>query len=195
MASPIVRNLQALDLEEKILNGAAFLTLVGLFLPWISGEWMGGESRLHTGFGFFTSFLGFATFLIVATVLAITVVPACGGPVLVKKRHRDLVRLCLAAQSSILVISMLSVLTRITFEFPRLEIRFGVYVSLIGSVVMALYAFLRLQEFRRQQSQAVFHHPEAVAPKPAEEQENFANPIPPPPPPPAPKAEDHRLFP
>jgi len=193
MASPILRNLQALDLEEKILNTAALVALAGLFLPWISGEWMGGETVLHSGFGFFTSFLGIATLLLLGTILSITIVPVCGGPIVVKKKLKDVVRLCLALQGAVLILATLSVLTRITLEFPRLEIRFGIYVTLVGALITSLYAFLRLQEFRRHQPQAMFHHPEAhpIAP---EEHESYAPP-PPPPPPPAPKVEDHRIFP
>lgn len=194
MANRIIQGLKTLDLEERILNGAAGVAILGVFMPWISGEWLGTEESVsYTGFGFFTAFLGICAFLLLVATLTITLVPALGGPVLVRKRHRDIVRLILCSQAAVLTLASLSVLTRITFEFSRMEIRFGVYVTIIASCVAALYAFLRFQEFRREMSQGFFRHPEDKA-APPEKKEVIATP-PPPPPPPAPEAEEHRLYP
>ncbi len=194
MANRIIQSIKTLDLEERILNGAVCVAILGLFMPWITGEWLGTEeASSYTGFGFFTAFLGFCVFLLLAVTLALTLVPALGGPVLVRKRHRDLVRLILCSQAGVLTLAALSVLTRITFEFSRMEIRFGIYVTIIGSIVAALYAFLRFQEFRREMAQGFFRHPEDHA-APPEKKEDRAPP-PPPPPPPAPEAEEHRLYP
>jgi polyferredoxin len=79
MASAITRALQALEMEEKILNAALLMALSGLFLPWVSGEWLGEDAVSHSGFGFFTSFLGVAIFLLLVFLLAITFLPLFGG--------------------------------------------------------------------------------------------------------------------
>lgn len=194
MSNRIIQSIKALDLEEKVLNGSACLAIVGTFLPWFSGEWLGAEaSSTFSGFGFFTSFLGLCVFLLLITTVCIVLVPALGGPVIVKKRHRDAVRLILSSQAAVLTLAALSVLTRITFEFSRMEIRFGIYLTLIGSLIAALYSFLRLQEYRRLHERGFFRHPEDTAPPP--EQEAVVAPPPPPPPPPAPEADEHRLYP
>lgn len=183
-----------MEMEDKILNSAAAVAIIGLFLPWIGGEWLGDEDEVaHIGFSFFTSFLGIGIFLLLAFTLAVALVPLFGGPVVVKKRYRDLTRLICTSQALVLTLAALSVLTRVTFQFARLEVRFGIYITLIGSLVAAIYAYLRFQEFRRQSSQAIFHHPEA-AELPHEKSETFVAP-PPPPAPPAPAAEDHRILP
>ncbi len=193
MVTRVLRVISTLDLEEQILNSGAMIAMVGVFLPWLSGEWLGGDEVIYSGLGFYTSFLGLVIFLLHAFILLITAVPLTGGPVLIRKRYRELVRLCAALQATILVLAALSVLTKVTFEFSRMEVRFGIYVCLIGSLVAVLYAFLRLQEQRRSQVQELFHHPEDFSVPPAREGAAVPPP-PPPPPPPAPEPEEHRIF-
>ena len=73
-----------------------------------------------------------------------------------------------------------------------MEIRFGIYVTLVGSLVATLYAYLRFQEQRKSSVQELFHHPEDSEQVP---ERNESAPVPPPPPPPpAPEPEEHRLF-
>lgn len=192
MTSHFVRKLLALELEEKILNGGAVLCLIGVFLPWIGVEKLGGIYESNSGFGSYTSFIGIVVFGISLFILLVTFIPLTGGPILVRRRYRELVRLCLAAQATILVLAALSVLIKVTFEFSRMEIRFGIYVSLIGSLVALLYAFLRFQEQRRSDVQELFHHPEEQG-KPVDKEDFVEVPPPPPPPPPSP-IEDHRTY-
>lgn len=195
MPSRILKSLGTLELEEKILNSAATVALISVFFPWLSGEWLGADSTTYTGFGFFTSFLGLCIFLLLAFTVAMAISPAVGGPVIIRKRSRDLVRLCVVSQATVLVLAVLSVLTRITLEFSRLQVRFGIYVTLVCCLVTLLYAFLRYQEHRRELTQAIFHHPEDRALPPEKEEHPATPPPPPPPPPPAPAAEEHRLYP
>ncbi len=193
MPQRIIRTVNSLESEEQFLNGGAILAIIGVFLPWMSGEWLGGDSITYSGFGFYTSFLGLMVFLLALFILLITVVPLLGGPVIVKKRRREIVRLCLSSAATLLVLSALSVLMKVSFEFTRMELRFGIYVTLVGSIVTLVYSLLRFQEQRRSMGQELFRHPED------EEipvgQENLFTPPPPPPPPAAPEPEDHRLYP
>jgi hypothetical protein len=160
----MLRNLQSLELEERILNAGAVVAAVSVFLPWMSGEWLGGDTLTFSGFGFYTSFLGFTIFLLNAFLLALTLVPLAGGPILIKKRHRELIRLLLSAEASLLVLACLSVLTKVTFEFSRMEVRFGIYFCLVGNLVTLFEAFLRFLEQRKTSVQELFHHPEDVGP-------------------------------
>lgn len=186
------RFLHALDLEERILNAAVLFALVSIFFPWLSGEWLGGDPVLYSGFHFFTSFIGIIVFLLHVTLLSITLVPALGGPVFIKRRYREIVRLYLASQTTILVLAALSVLTKVTYE-SRVEIRFGIYFTLVGSLVATLYSFLKWQEQRKQEVQELFHHPEDH--QPLGERSESSLPLPPPPPPPPPlEPEEHHLH-
>ncbi|MBI1813191.1 hypothetical protein HY285_03945 [Candidatus Peregrinibacteria bacterium] len=192
MPSRVRHAITNLELEEKILNGGLLVAILGLFFPWLSGQWLGDESVTYTGFGFYTSFLGTAVFLLLLSTVLITGLPLCGGPSLVKKRRREIVRLCLTSQATVLTFAMLSVLTKITFEFSHMQVRFGISITIIGCLIALLYAFLRLQEQRRSQSHELFHHPENSH---TPEKRESSLPPPPPPPPPAPEPENHRLYP
>lgn len=203
MQPRFLRALSILDVEEKILNGSALLGMLCVFFPWISGEWLRSDTitsvsfnfnASFNGFGFFTSFMGFTVFLLFGAIVTITLAPLLGGPVIVKKRYREYVRTSLSALTTVLVLAALSVLTNVTFEFSRMEVRFGIYLTLIASIVTLIYASLRLFEQRRAQVQELFHHPEDVH-TPDTRRENAPPPPPPPPPPPAPEPEEHRLYP
>ncbi len=188
-----LRTVNSLESEEQFLNGGALLALLGMFLPWMSGEWLGGDSITYSGFGFYTSFLGLMVFLLELALLLITLIPLLGGPVIIKKRQREVLRLCLSSAATLLVLSALSVLMKVSFEFTRMELRFGIYVTLVGCIVTLVYSFLRFQEQRRMTGQELFRHPEDE--EIPTSQENLFTPPPPPPPPKAPEAEDHRLYP
>lgn len=183
MASRWIRAWTALDLEERFLNGGCLLSLVGVFLPWISGEWLGGDNVTYKGVQFYTAFLGIAVLLMQLFVLLITVVPVTTGTTILPRKSQETVRFWLTAQSTILLLAALSVLTKVTFEFSRIEIRFGVYVALVGSIVATIYAFLRFQQARKAGAQEIFRHPDDV---PAPVQARAARPVPQPPPPPPP---------
>lgn len=192
MASRFLRSLQLLELEERILNGASLLALVGVFLPWISGEWLGGDTVTYSGLHFYTSFLGLTVLLLHIFILAITIIPLTGKQSFLKRRQKDVVRLCVAMLAAMLVLAALSVLMKVTFEFSRMEVRFGIYISLIGSIVTAIYSFIKYQEQRRQDVQDLFHHPEDSTVLPGDRKDSaLSTPPPPPPPPPLPPEEHH----
>jgi hypothetical protein len=158
----IVGRILALELEEKILNGAALLAFICVFLPWVGGEWLGGKTVTFNGLGFFTSFIGLTILLIMTFILLITVIPMTGGPTLVKRKHKDFVRLLSSLLATILTIAIWSVLTKFTFEFSRLQIHMGLYGTLIGSIVCSLYSFLKIQDSRKSEVKDIFGHEEEL---------------------------------
>lgn len=188
-----MRMWHGIDLEERILNAAAIVGMASIFFPWISGEWLGGDEVSYTGTSFYTSFLGVIVFLMLLVIVASTLSPMLGGPIILKRRYKDITRLLLSAQATILVLASLSVLTKITYEFTRMEIRFGIYLTLVGCLVATLYSFLRWQEHRKDEDQEVFHHPEDTGP--VEDIVESGIPPPPPPPPPPPlEPEEHPMH-
>lgn len=160
----MLRALKSLDIEERILNTGCLVALAGVFLPWISGEFRGAEVVTHSGFEFFTSFLGTTVFLLHTFLLVLFIIPLAGGPHLIRKRYQEILRLLISIQATLFTVAALSVLTVATFEY-RMEIRFGIYITLIGSVVVNIYAFLRWQEQRRKEVHDLFHHPEDPTPQ------------------------------
>lgn len=189
MSLRVLNGLQHLDLEERILNASSLVALIGVFLPWMSRE-LEGRQAVFSGIGFFVREISIVILLLHVFVLAVTLVPLCGGPHILRKKYEHVVRLAASLQAVILAGAAFTVLLHATFEFYRTEIRFGIYVTLVGGIVAALEAFLKWQEQRRGEVQSFFHHPEQLA-VPAERKESILPPPPPPPPPPPLPPEDH----
>ncbi|MBT7337847.1 hypothetical protein HN801_04020 [Candidatus Peregrinibacteria bacterium] len=154
----IVGRILALELEEKILNGAALVAFISVFLPWVGGEWLGGKTVTFNGLGFFTSFIGLTILLIMTFILLITIIPITGGPTLIKKKNKDYARLLASILATVLTIAIWSVLTKCTFEFSRLQIHMGLYGTLMGSIVCSLYSFLKIQDGRKSEVKDIFLH-------------------------------------
>ena len=162
MASQFIRKLASLELEEKIFNTGALVALIGIFLPWIGGKLslIDDKTTTYTGIGFYTAFIGMATAGLLLYLLAITVIPLMSGNQIIKRGHKDVVRLGISSLSTILILASLSVLMKVTFTSPGMEVRFGIYVALIGSMVATLYAYLAFQEHRKKEVHSLFHHEE-----------------------------------
>jgi hypothetical protein len=188
--SSLWQRVRHLDLEEQILNISAFVAAIGVFFPWAGGQLLGSDTVTYSGLGFYSAFLGIAVLIINVFLILVTFVPLFGGPVLLKKQYKEHIRFFLSMQSTVLILAALSVLMKVTFEFSRMEVRFGVYVSLIASLVVLLYSFLRLQEQRKTSVEQFFRYPDEHAP--ASEDVMEPSNIPPPPPPLEP--EDHHLH-
>lgn len=162
MAMQILRKIKGLEFEEKILNGSLLLALVGIFFPWIGGKpsLIDESSRIFTGLGFYTGFIGLMVLGLIVYTLLITIVPLTSHTTLLRKNHKNIVRLSTTTLATILTFAALSVLYKVTFEAPGLEVRFGVYLSLVGNMIATLYAFLSFQEEHRKNVREIFHHPE-----------------------------------
>src|SRR3989344_6175126 len=69
MVSRMQRMWTSLDLEERIINGAALFALISVFFPWMSGEWLGGDVVTYSGFSSYTSIIGMAIFLLLLAIV------------------------------------------------------------------------------------------------------------------------------
>jgi len=116
----------------------------------MGGEWL-GRPVTFTGLGFFTSTIGAVIILLLASILLITGIPLAGSSEVIQRKYRDIVRLALSLQVVILSLATWAVMTEFTLEFSRLEVRFGLYGTLLGSLAAALYSFLLLQSARNHQ--------------------------------------------
>lgn len=183
MGNQVKQAAAALELEEKILNGACLAALICVFLPWFGGEWLGGELVTYTGLGFYTGGLGLSVFFLHLLTLLITVLPISGGPELVKRHSKHGARLIASGLCVALSTGAWSVLTLVTFDFSRMEVHYGLYGCIISSLVTLLYSFLLYQDQRKREVQGLFHHPHSQTDR---------GPHTPPAPPPA---DQHRMHP
>lgn len=190
----IVRMIRALELEEKVLHTGIVVSMIGLFFPWIGGQWFGTAEQWN-GFGFHTGYIGHFVFLMLLYSFSITASPLLGGPVVLRKSRRNSVRLLLGIVSTSLLVSAFTILFRLTSEVSGAQVRFGIYIAILGSAIAMLYSFLQYQEEQRQNSQSIFHHPDAlpVVTQRAEEKKS-EKPIPPPPPAPPPVEQHSRSL-
>jgi MFS family permease len=194
MYEKFFRVLRALELEEKVLHIGVLLCLFGLLFPWV-GILLYGNAQQWNGFGYHTGFIGHSVFLIQLYLLAMTVSPLLTGRVLLRKQRKNVIRLLLSALCTAFILAAFSILLRLTSEVSGAEIRFGIYIALIGSSVTTLYSFLRYQEELQNQAQSIFHHPDEPS-KNALKQDVLSSPeekLPPLPPPPPQQSppEDH----
>lgn len=194
MFDKFLRVLRAMELEEKILHIGVLLSMFALFVPWLGGQWY-GNTQQWSGFGFHTGFIGHAVFLLELFLLAAVISPLLNGPILVRKSRRAAIRLQITGICTVLLVAAFTVLLRLTSEASGAEIRFGIYITIVGSALATLYSFLEYQEELKQQAQALFHHPDEQSAKPKPQPEPFPEDRPPPPPPPPPMpVEEHHLF-
>lgn len=195
MVQNIRKALLSMALEERILNSASIAAIAFLFFPWLSGQFLGGDPVSYSGTQFYVSYIGAAILLMHAAIVLIAAIPVLGGPAIVKKGWKHVTRLWLASHAAVLTLASLSVLTRVTYEFRGLEVRYGVYFSLVCSLIATLYAFLLWQEERHSAVHGIFHHPEdaVVQQTPPSDDDTHAQTPPPPPPPPPPPLEEHNL--
>ncbi|OGJ53971.1 hypothetical protein A3D11_04430 [Candidatus Peribacteria bacterium RIFCSPHIGHO2_02_FULL_49_16] len=189
MNMSFLRNIRNLDIGERMLNSAALVSIIGIFLPWISGQWLGGESIRYSGLHFYTSSIGWSVFVLNTFIFSITAVPLIKNGAW-RLQKKDLIRLLCALQSSILLLAALSILTKFTFEFSRLDVRFGIYVALFGSLFVTFESFCKWKE------QPAWTIP--LPKEPVQDGKKIDNPrkydvsaLPPPPPPPV---EEHRIH-
>ena len=199
MIRTFLRKIAGLELEEKILNAMLAVAIIGMFFPWIGGRptLIDEEIEIYTGIGFHTSFIGMVVLGLLAYTILITILPLMTGNTLVGKEKMESIRLCTTGLSAILILASLSVLFKVTFQSPGMEIRFGIYVALIPSMIAFLYAFLGYQDKKRKEVHELFNHPQEnksihkeSEPKPIQTEPLMS----PPPPPEAPQPEEHRLH-
>lgn len=183
--------LNTLDLEDRILATSSCIAFFSVFLPWLSGQ-QGGSDEIvsYSGFEYFTGYIGATIALCTLIVFLATILPAAGVQFITRRKHREYIKVILGVLAVILTLAALSVLINATYEFSRLNIRFGIYSTFAGSIVCAFYAFWKQQEFIKNAPQEVFHHPEATI-QTEHRRESFISPPPPPPPPPL-KPEEYK---
>lgn len=176
MSSRFARILRALDTEERILAAAALGALFSVFLPWLSGEWLGGDTVSFSGIRFYTSLIGIAIALLHGSIFTLTVLPALSRTHPPRYDGYAALRFIMALVATVLSLAALSVLVRITYEFPRMSIHAGVYLTFIGSLICTFYAWWAQ---RKQEDHNTRHD--------ATRREETLEPPPPPP------MDDHRL--
>ena len=195
MLDRFIRGIRTMELEDKVFHGGLLGIAASMFFPWMTGGVYRDTAIWENGLSFRTGLIGHAVLLLILLILFVTFSPMLGGPIIVRKSSRALARLSAAATMSILLVAAFTVLVRTTFEIPGTEVRFGIYIASMLSLLSTFYAYLAVREQQMHQVHDLFHHPDEVtsvrAKVPEVEREHVP---PPPPPPPPPPLEDHPPF-
>ena len=149
--------------EEKVIGAGGLCILIGSFMPWYSVI-MSFDKRNVTenGFGGDLGVIGFVIFLM--AILAILVLigeylhirlPQLGY-------SKEQVLFFLMGQNAFLVLLTIAVYTKRSLQFTDAELRFGIYLALIGAFMGAFAAFSQIQKLKRKEVEELFEHEEEL---------------------------------
>ncbi len=152
--------------EEKVVGLGILLTFVGLFLPWYSVVFAFDKTSVsQSGFAGDLGVIGFIIFLmVIIAVLVLTGeylhfrLPQFGY-------NKEQILFFLMGESAFLTLIAIAVYTKRSLEFTNAEIRFGIYMSLIGACLATFAAYAQMQKLKKKDVEAFFEHEEEL-PKP-----------------------------
>lgn len=157
--------------EEKVIGLGSLLVIVATFLPWYSVVFsFDKKMESFSGFAGDLGVIGFVSFLLVLLALLVLVGEHMGFKMPTFHYSKEQALFFLMGESAFLVLLMVAVYTKRSLEFTSAELRFGIYLALIGAFLGAFAAFSQIQKLRKQEVEAFFEHPEPVKPKPAKKE-------------------------
>ena len=150
--------------EEKMVGLGTLLIVFGCFMPWYSIVLNFDKKNLtQTGFGGDLGVIGFIIFIMAIIALLILVgehlhirLPQFGY-----SKEQSL--FFLMGQSAFLVLLTIAIYTKRSLDFTDAELRFGIYLALIGGFLGAFAAFAQLQKLKTKEVERFFDHDEAPA--------------------------------
>lgn len=129
------------SLEEKIIQISLLTSLISCFLPWLTNKSNIYDDATFTALGFNTSYIGYAIILLLSVNIALVLVPTIANKHVISVQHRQYVRFHASLITTILILAILSIYTKMTSESALISIRYGVYITLIGSLISNVYTW------------------------------------------------------
>ncbi|MFH0820352.1 MAG: hypothetical protein V1908_01115 [Candidatus Peregrinibacteria bacterium] len=150
-----------LSAEERVTLIGGLLVLVGAFLPWYQIS-LKVDSRnvVENGFSGDLGVIGFVIFLI--TLLAVLQLTGehLGFRLPTFGYAKERVILFLMGQSAFMLLLSVAIYTKRSLDFTEAELRFGLYLALIGGILGTLSAYAFTQKLKRKEAESFFKHPE-----------------------------------
>jgi hypothetical protein len=158
-----------LSIEEKVIGVGALAVIVGLFMPWYSVVLNFNDmATSESGFSGDLGVIGFVVFLFMLLGLGFLLaghfrfrLPQFGF-------KKESILLFLSGESAFLLLLAAAIYTKRSLDYTNAELRFGLYVALIGSILATFAAFALLQKIQKKEAKAFFEHGE-TEPETAEE--------------------------
>ncbi|MBU0727619.1 hypothetical protein KKA95_02950 [Patescibacteria group bacterium] len=150
--------------EEKIIGLGTLFIIIGCFMPWHSIVMsFDNQSITETGFGGDLGVIGFVIF-IMAIMALLTLI---GDNLHIKLPQfgysKEQILFFLMGQNAFLVLLTIAVYTKRSLEFTNAELRFGIYLALIGAFLGAFSAFAQVQKLKKKEVTEFFDHEEEPA--------------------------------
>lgn len=153
----IKHTLLRLSAEEKIIGVGSLLIIVGAFMPWHSIVMsFDKKSITQTGFGGDLGVIGFVIFI----MAILTLLSLVGDHMHIKLPQfgysKEQVLFFLMGQNAFLVLLTIAIYTKRSLDFTEAELRFGIYLALIGAFLGAFAAFAQIQKTKKKEVQEFF---------------------------------------
>ena len=162
--------------EEKIAGIGVILVLISVFLPWYSVVFSFNEQGItESGFTGDLGVVGFVIFLLTLMGLAFLIgehlhfkLPNLGF-------KKDNIILFLLGQSAFLLLLTIAIYTKRSFEYTNAELRFGLYLALIGAFIGTFASFSQIQKKQKKDVEAFFSHPKEAEEETEKIEDNSIN--------------------
>ena len=146
-----------LSTEEKVLGIGALAVLVSCFLPWYSvtlnyNQQMTSESAFTGDLGV----IGFVIFILVILSLIFMMADYLHFRMPKFGYKKEQILLFLMGESAFLILLTIAVYTKRSLDYTNAGLRFGIYLSLIGTFVGAFAAYAQNQKLLKKSTQEFF---------------------------------------
>lgn len=163
-----------LSAEEKVIGIGGLAVILSVFMPWYSVVLSFEKGVTESGFSGDLGVVGFVVFLITLISLGFLMgdhlhfrLPRFGF-------GKEGIILFFSAESAFLLLLEIAIFTKRSLDYTNAEIRFGLYMALIGSVLATFAAFAQLQKLQKKEAKSFFEH----EPEPMEMEEVTEEPTP-----------------
>jgi hypothetical protein len=150
-----------LSAEEKVVGIGALIVLVSAFLPWYSVTSVVEKDVItQSGFSGDIGVMGFVVFLLTLISLAFLLADHIHIKLPKFGHEKEKIILFLMGQAAFLSLLIIAVYTKRSLEYTNAELRFGLYLSLIGAAVGTFAAYAQIQKLQKKATQDFFANPE-----------------------------------
>jgi|GEM_PF-2296700 len=154
-----------LSAEEKVIGLGGLAVILSVFMPWYTTALLNNTVETETGFSGDLGVIGFVVFLLTLVSLGFLL----GDHLHIRLPRfgfgKENIILFFSSENAFLLLIEVAIFTKRSLEFTNAEIRFGLYMALIGTILATFAAFAQLNRLQKKEAKAFFDH----EPEPLEE--------------------------
>ncbi len=157
----VKHTIKRLSPEERVAGAGALLVLLGSFFPWYSVVFnYDKDPIIENGFTGDLGVIGFVAFLLALFALINLAsenlhikLPSFGYT-------KEQIMMFFMGESAFLILLLIAVYTKRSFDFTNASLRFGIWMALIGALVGTFAAYAQVQKKNQKNVEAFFDHAE-----------------------------------